>query len=122
MNLMLSFAARDRKFSKAIIRIYQRIKPLEKAFTAVGMQCPIHEAILVMVTDDMAPGLMNEVRNVDGFFQISAGCELRDTDEELLADVFEILLKAVRLCPFVPADLEKFERLFEEYRPLILGK
>ena len=57
------------------------------AFEAVVMTDPIHEAILVGVTDDQPWDFFDEVENNDGFFQVLAGVELTGSDDELTQTV-----------------------------------
>lgn len=121
MKLQFSVAARNRKFSKAMDRIDPRFAALTDAFKSVELAHPIHEAILVLITDDKDSGFLQEIENNDGFFQVVAGCSLRGGDDELAEDVFEILQKAMRLCPFARLDHEAFEVLFERLRPTVLS-
>lgn len=120
MQLRLSTLARSRAFSKAIRRVRPKFQPLLEAFETVELKHPIHEAILVGITDDRPPDFFEEVETNDSFFQVMAGCTLRGGDDELAEDVFEILLKAMRLCPFAPPDRESFEVLFKRSRPSVL--
>jgi hypothetical protein len=116
MDLRLSVLARDRAFSRGMHRIRPRLQPLLDAFRQAELQHPIHEAILVSVTDVKEPGFVQEIENDDGFFQVIIGCRTSRSDDELVRVVFEILLQAVRLCPFSTPDHEMFERLFEKMR------
>ena len=95
MQLRLSTLARSRAFSKAIRRVRPKFQPLLEAFETVELKHPIHEAILVGITDDRPPDFFEEVETNDSFFQVMAGCTLRGGDDELAEDVFEILLKAM---------------------------
>lgn len=102
-------------------RVRTKLQPLLDAFEATALDHPIHEAILVGITDDKGPEFFEEVENNDGFFQVLSGCRQRDTDSELTEDVLEILHRAVRTCPFATPDHDKFEALFARFRPLVLG-
>lgn len=121
MQLRFSVLARNRAFSKAMRRVRTKLQPLMDAFGSVELEHPIHEAILVGITDDQPPKFFEEVENNDGFFQVLAGCSHRGGDDELAEDVFEILQKAMRLCPFAKPDHETFEALFERLRPTVLS-
>jgi len=121
MDLQFSVAARNRQFSKAMRRIDAKFQPLIDAFKAVAVEYPIHEAILVLITDDKAPDFLEEVQNNNGFFQVVAGCSLRGSDDELTQDVFDILECAVRMCPFATPDHQAFSSLFERLRPTVLS-
>lgn len=120
MKLLFSVAARKRPFSKAMQRIDKRLAQLCDAFQTVELDYPIHEAILILITDDKEQTFFEEVKNSDGYFQVIAGCSLRNTDDELTEDVFKILLRAVRLCPFATPDHDKFEALFERFRSSLI--
>lgn len=121
MQIRCSVLARDRGFSKAMRRVRIKLQPLLDAFDAIELQHPIHEAILVGITDEKEPEFMEEVNNNDGFFQVLAGCSLRGSDAQLTEDVFAILLRAVRLCPFTTPDHATLEELFTRLRPRVLG-
>ena len=121
MQLQLSVLARYRLFSKAMRRTRMRLQPVMDAFENVSLEHPIHEAILVLVTDDDQPEFFQKIENKDGFFQVLAGCSLRGTDDELAEDTFEILRRATILCPFATPDREQFEALFERLRPTVLN-
>ena len=121
MQLRFSVLARNRAFSKSMRRVRTKLQPLLDAFEATALDHPIHEAILVGITDNMGPEFFEEVENNDGFFQVLPGCRQRDSDSELTEDVLEILHRAVRTCPFATPDHDKFEALFARFRPLVLG-
>jgi len=120
VDLQFSVAARDRQFSKAMRRIESRFRPLIDAFKAVTLQHPIHHAILVLITDDKEAEFLREVQNNDEFFQVLAGCSSHGSDDELTEAVFDILHRAVGLCPFATPDRQAFSSLFERLRPVIL--
>lgn len=121
MQLRFSVMARDRKFSKAMRRVRERLQPLLDAFESVEMTDPIHEAILVGITDDQPSSFFDEVENNDGFFQVLAGVEFSGSDDQLTEAVFEILQKASKACPFSRPDREAFDSLFDRMRPSVLS-
>ena len=121
MQLRFSVCARDRAFSKAMRRVRARLQPLLDAFEEAALQHPIHEAILVGITDEKGAEYFQEVENDDGFFQVLAGCSFKGSDEELAEDVFCILQRAVRLCPFATPDHSTFETLFGRLRSTLLA-
>lgn len=55
MKLQFSAVARERSFSKAMRRIRERFADLHNAFEMVELEHPIHDAILVIITDDKEP-------------------------------------------------------------------
>lgn len=120
MQLRLSVLARSREFSKAMRRVRESLQPLLDAFEAVELDHPIHEAVLVGITDEKDAEFFEEVENDDGFFQVLAGCRPTGTDDELIEVVFGILLRAVQLCPFATPDHKKIEAFFAALRPSVL--
>lgn len=121
MQLRFSVLARNRAFSKAMRRVRSNLQPLLDAFEAVELEHPIHQAILVCITDDQQPDFFEEIENNDGFFQVIAGCSLRGTSDNVAEDVFEILQRATRLCPFSIPDHETLDALFNRMKPLVLS-
>lgn len=121
MQLSFSVATRSRAFAKAMRRVRSKLQPLLDAFEATALEHPIHQAILVGITDEKGQDFFEEVKNDEGFFQVIVGCCERVTEKQLAEDVFEILLRAVRLCPFSRPDHEKFEHLFDRLRPVVLA-
>ena len=120
MQLRFSVAARNRTFSKAMRQVRLKIQPLIDAFENISFEHPIHEAILVGITDDKQAGFFEEVKNNDGYFQVMAGCGEHCADNQLTEEVFEILHRAVLLCPFARVDHQRVEDLFSEFRPSLL--
>ena len=110
MKLSISTCARDRRFTKAMRRIRPRFDALTKEFAETTMLDPIHDAILVGVTDDQPFGSFEEVPNNGGFFQVFAGCNL-DSDEELAKQLFQIVRRAIERCPFSIPDRQAFQAL-----------
>lgn len=117
MQLRFSVLARNRTFSRKMRRVRERIRPLLDAFDATELENPIHKAILVGITDDKGPEFFEEVENDDGLFQVLAGCSDCGSDDELMKEVFVILQRAVRRCPFAAPDHQRFEMLFTRLRP-----
>lgn len=116
MQLRLSVLARNRTFSKSMQRVRLSLQSLFDEFQGVALDHPIHEAILVGITDDKGPEFFEEVKNSDGFFQILSGCRQLGTDEELTKEVFEILRRVVEKCPFAVPDRERFAALFSRFQ------
>jgi hypothetical protein len=119
MQLRISVMARDRLFMKAMRRVRERLQPLLDAFEHVEMVNPIHQAILVGITDEKGDEFFQEVDNDEGFFQVQAGCTYLKNDDALVQSVYEILQRSTRACPFSVPDREQFDRVFQEYRPTI---
>lgn len=102
-------------------RVRTKLQPLLAAFEATELAHPIHDAILVGITDRERPDFFEEVQNDAGFFHVLAGCASRELDNELATDVFDILQRAVRLCPFATPDQEKLDTLFTCLRATVLS-
>jgi hypothetical protein len=119
MQLRISVMARDRLFMKAMRRVRERLQPLLDAFEQVEMVNPIHQAILVGITDDKGEEFFQEVENDEGFFQVQAGCTFSKNDDRLVQSVYEILQRASKACPFSVPDREQFDRLFQDHRPTV---
>ena len=113
MELCLSVAARDRRFSRAIQRVRPRFEPLLDRVSKLELTNPIHSAILVGITDDNGSEHFREVPNDEGFFQVVAGCELQTSDGKLTRQVFEILRRATKACPLTPADQASVQAIFD---------
>lgn len=122
MELRFSVLARDRHFAKAMRRIRPRFAQLFEAFAKTELANPIHEAILVGITDDQKPPFFEEVPNNDGFFQVLAGCDMPDSDEELTRQVFDVLRRAAAVCPFSKIDHERVQQVFDIEQSAIVGK
>lgn len=118
MQLRFSVLLRDRAFSKAMRRMRPKLQPLLDAFAAAELENPIHEGILVGITDEKESGRIEEVENSDGFFQVLAGCKMRGGDAELTEDVIAILRDTVSRCPFARSDHDKLLELFDRHRPV----
>jgi hypothetical protein len=117
MKLDLSFAARDKRFARALRRVRPRLEGLCHEFAQVELRDPIHEAMLVTFTDDMPAGAFTVVPNSGEYFQVLAGCGPLRSDDELAADVFIGIRRAVRECPFSTPDAAVFAALLDRHQP-----
>jgi hypothetical protein len=95
---------------------------LEEAFARTELVTPIHQAILVGVTDDKGPEFFEEVPNSDGYFQVLAGVHMPDSDSILTKEVFDILRRAARACPFSKPDHQTIQAVFEATESSVLGE
>lgn len=118
MRINLGVAARNRGFAKAMRRVRPQLEPLLKAFSEFQLLDPIHDAILVGVTDEMQPGAFKRIETDDEYFQVTAGCAPDLSDSALLQCVYDILLRAVRECPFSKPDHAALEELFSRHAPI----
>ncbi len=122
MDLNIGVAARTRAFSKAMARILPRFDPLVEAFARTELVNPIYQAILVGVTDDKGPDFFEEVPNSDGFFQVLAGVHMPTSDSILTKEVFDILRRAARACPFSKPDQQTIQTVFDTVQSSVLGE
>jgi hypothetical protein len=113
MKLILSFAARDRLFGKAMRRVLPAFDSLSTEFAQTKLHDPIHDSILVALTDDLEPSYFEETPNNRGNFQVLMGVPRVTSDGELKLAVFERVKRAVVACPFSTPDKANFERLFQ---------
>jgi hypothetical protein len=113
MELSFGALARNRSFSKAMHRIRPRFDALLEAFGRTQLVNPIHQAILVGITDDKGPEFFEEVPNRDGYFQVLAGVDLPASDSILARQVFAILRRAAQTCPFSMPDQETIQSVFD---------
>src|SRR6266446_6616957 len=114
MELRFSVLARDREFAKAMRRIRPRFASFVEVFATTELVNPIHQAILVGITDDKGPEFFEEVPNKDGFFQVLAGVRMKHSDVDLVKVVFDTLRRAAKACPFSKPDHETIQRVFED--------
>lgn len=122
MELNIGIAARERQFSRAWRRVRSRFDPLVKAFAKVELANPIHRALLVGITDEKGTDYFEEIPNDDSYFQVLAGCAMKNSDLELSQQIFNILRKAASLCPFSIVDHESIQEVFDEFEPKILAE
>lgn len=122
MELRFSVLARNREFAKAMRRIRPRFAPLLEAFAQTELVNPIHQAILVGVTDDKGPEFFEEVPNSDGFFQVLAGVQMPGSDSILAKEVFGILRRAARACPFSKPDHQTIQVVFDTTESSVLSE
>lgn len=120
MKLSWSTAARNRAWSKAIRRIRPRFDSLASVFAAVELQCPIHEAILVGVTDGRGKDYFEEIPNSDGYFQVLVGFDSSiglgaDHDADLEVALFQQLSRAILACPFASMDRDLVKDVIERW-------
>jgi len=109
MRLSVSIAAKSKAFAKAMRRIRPKFDSLLDAFEANGLGDPIHEAILIGVTDSMGINEIRIIPNRDGFFQAICGFGeqtsfLPENDCALELMLFERIQSVVAKCPFTSPD------------------
>lgn len=121
MRLSISVAAQNPAFSKQVRRVRPFFDPLIEQFSAVQLVNPIHEAVLLGITDSKSPDFFEEVPNRDGFFQILAGVALVPDDAEFKARLFGVIRKAVDACPFSAPDKKQFLNLLDGWADSNLG-
>jgi hypothetical protein len=115
MKLLIGLAVRDRLFGKAMQRVLPSFDSLRSEFEKTELIDPIHNAILVGLTDDRDPAYFEETPNNKGNFQVLLGCPRAANDEELKQAVFERIKRVVMACPFSAPDKASFERLLQKW-------
>jgi len=113
MEPRLSFAARDRTIARAMRRVLPRLQPIFDGIAQVSLSNPIHSAILVGLTDERDSSYFEEVPNDDGFFQVIVGCKPQLHEAQLTRQVFDIIRRAARACPFTPVDQSSIQAVFD---------
>ena len=111
MNIFLSVAAQDPHFSKMVRRIRPNFEPFFQAFSTVELVNPIHEAILIGLTDAKPSGYLEVIPNRDGFFQVIVGMTFPLSDIESKASLVSILEQVIQACPFSKPDKDRFQKL-----------
>jgi len=104
MNVSLSVASRDRRFSKAMQRVRKEFDSFFREFATLKLNNPIHEALLIGVTDDMSHGVIQVVPNKEGYYQVLVGCAAPMTDAELKEWLYHVLERVFAQCPFSESD------------------
>lgn len=74
MELDVTVIARNRAFAGMVERVRVRLGLLFEALAGLALKHPIHEAILVAVTDTKPDGFFEIVDTKDEYFQVMAGC------------------------------------------------
>jgi hypothetical protein len=120
MDINLGVAAQTPQFAKKIRRIRSSFEPFFDAFSQVSLVNPIHDAILIGVTDAKPKEYFEEIFNRDGYFQILAGMPGDGTDQKLKEILFEIIKQSIKACPFSRPDKEGFLALMAEWESKLL--
>lgn len=115
MKLSLSVAAQNPRFAKSIRRVRPAFDSFVDAFSRVEMDNPIHEALLIGLTDAKSEEYFEIIPNNDGFFQILSGIKKDAIEQELEAAIFNVIRRAVSVCPFSLPDKEKFATLLSSW-------
>jgi hypothetical protein len=92
------------------------------SFAKTTLVNPVHQAILVGITDDKGPEFFEEVPNCDGFFQVIAGCQPKESDSDLTKEVYNILRRAAKACAFSKVDHEAVKKVFDLSEADVLAK
>ncbi|MDD0841271.1 hypothetical protein [Pseudomonas sp. Gutcm_11s] len=109
MRLSLSVAARSRAFAKAMRRIRPKFASLFTEFEGMQLANPIHEAILLGISDELDGDEIQITPNSEGFFQVICGFDSKtpfdpENYQILELTLFRIIRSAVETCPFTEPD------------------
>jgi hypothetical protein len=108
VRISLSVAVTNRQFGKNVRAVRPFFVTMFEEFGAVELENPIHEAMLIAITDGEPEGSFKKIANKDGYFQILAGVKPSAEGDELKATIFSIICKAVNECPFSQPDKRAF--------------
>lgn len=120
MRLALSIASDSRQFSRMMRRVRPRIQPLLDAFPSVELCHPIHDQLLVGVSNSLPADHCEIVPNSDSYFQVAMGwpadSDLSPTgDDANITRLAALLRRAVTLCPFSDPDSDAMLALFNNW-------
>ena len=120
MRLSLSVAAKSNGFSKAIRRIRPKFSTLFAEFEAKELENPIHEAILLGISDSLKEEEIQVIPNKDGFFQVICGFGEQaslspENDSKLEVMLLNKIENAIQLCPFSKPDKAAMLELLREW-------
>ncbi|MEM7316794.1 MAG: hypothetical protein AAF497_26985 [Planctomycetota bacterium] len=120
MRLGLSVASDSRQFSRMMRRIRPSVQPLIDAFAAVELRDPIHDQLLVGVTNSLLSERCDVVPNDDSCFQLLVGWPADsdlspDGDDANAATLVSILRRAAAECPFSEPDAAAIRSLFDNW-------
>jgi len=115
MELLVSVAAQNRHFAKKFRCVRPAFDSLFENFCGVKMVNPLHEAILIGLTDSKPEDYFEVVPNREGFFQVLAGVKGDVVEDELKKALFSIISRSVSAFPFSQPDREQFSALLSEW-------
>jgi len=126
MRLHISVAAMNNGFSKAMRRIRPKFNSLCAEFESRELENPIHEALLLGITDSLGREEIQVIPNRDGFFQVVCGFGEDNLlspahDRELESMLLKRLVLAIEMCPFSEPDRATMLELLNEWAGKELG-
>lgn len=116
MRLNLSTTARDRQFGRKVRRASRKADALGKLLAEVEREGSFPEAILLMVTDGLAPGVIEEEPDAEGYFQVMIGLTASASEEELHDEIVTAISKAIEMCPLSEAERDALLNVIRMYR------
>ena len=101
-------------------RIRPSVQPLIDAFAAIELHDPIHDHLLVGVSNSLPPERCDVIPSDDSCFQLLAGwppdSDLSpDGDAVNLRTLLSILRRAASECPFSDPDAAAIRSLFDNW-------
>ena len=114
MKIQLSTLSRDPLFAKAVRRIRPNIQSVLDHIEGTELTNPTWTTLLVGITDDLAPGTINELPHEDGSLQLTVGVsEIDDwspaNDRNLHAMIMDIIKNTLDRCELTPDDRSRLE-------------
>jgi hypothetical protein len=116
MRLNLSTAARDRRFGSRVRRASRKADALGKLLAEVRREGDFPTAILLMVTDELAPGVVEEESDSEEYFQVMIGLTPTASEEELHDEIVSAVSTAVEMCPLPEAKRDALRNVIRMYR------
>ncbi|MGY8768462.1 MAG: hypothetical protein ACKVH8_08555 [Pirellulales bacterium] len=118
MEVRVSSASRNRAFSKAIQRIRPSIQIVLDEIGSTELENPTWSTLLIALTDDLEPEVLNEKSTDGGVLQLLAGFPaLSDwspgNDQVIRQSILETIQKALIQCELTPADYERLKSMIK---------
>ena len=107
MKLVLGVAAENRNFGKVARRAVRVFDSLKAAFEQQTLTSPIHETLVVGLTDGMPANSIREIPNSEGVFQVMCGLGSwtgQQEDLTLERKMFGAVKRAIESAPFTAVD------------------
>lgn len=118
MHFSIGIASETRAFGKAMRRIRPGFDALVASFAAQPLAHPIHEFLLVGLTNSQPLGFLEEAPNRDGAFQVLCGLgpweHGPERDAELRRMAWDAVRRSIEACPFSAPDRAAFAHLLAD--------
>lgn len=116
MRLNVNTLARDRKFGRKVRRASRRADVLTARLAEVKTAGNFPAAILLCVTDDLAPGVVRQPPDTEELFQLSIGLTPSASEKELHDEIVTAISTAVEMCPLSETERDAMHNVIRMYR------